>query len=496
MSLCALLASCSQEDSGASGAPGAAGQEAAQTPGSATPPAAAPEAPRNLLVFLVDTLRADRLGCYGNPAQPSPTIDAFAEQGILFERAYAPSPYTATSHASLFTSLAPPVHGVWNKLELEDGKTEMPALAESAVTLAEVYREAGYQTAAVADGGFLSVGRGLHQGFDLFDSETRYARNRMDRALRWLKEERDPERPFFLFLHTYEVHTPYIPAEDSVERMAPGYEGPIREAVRKAREKFDGGKRAGSLHKAHRLYFRDLFAGELTAEQIEFVRAVYDAEIHVVDQEFARLLAYLEESGLAEDTAVVLTSDHGEELWEHDRFGHNRVWEEQLHIPLMVRLPGGPAGVRRSDSIDLIDLMPTLLGLMELNVPAQATGVQVDLRRAPEAPVAREHMAMANQPKELAAFRRGGDKVILGLDQTSIFDLAADPDEREDLAGTPAGRALLAEARAFVQRYMEESLDRRQRFGLGPVLKTTQSMAAEQLEQLQELGYLDGDEED
>ena len=307
---------------------------------------------RNLVLVVADTLRADRLGCYGHDRDTSPSLDALAAESVLFENAFAPSPYTATSHASLFTSLYPNTHLVWNKTELEGGATVFPKLSENAVTLAEALRDAGWQTAGIADGGFVKEERGLHQGFELFESKTTGVGGRVDRALEWLREERDPERPFFLFLHTYEVHSPYMPELEYVDRFDPDYRGPLREAVRQARQWVAENPLANPINKPQERFFKPLFEAQgFSPEDQAFVRTLYDAEIAMVDDEFARLRAYLRESGLDQDTAIVVTSDHGEEFWEHDYWGHHKLWEETLRVPLIARLPGGPPGARPGPQI-------------------------------------------------------------------------------------------------------------------------------------------------
>ena len=453
----------------------------------------------NVLIFVIDTLRADRLGCYGHSVETSPNLDRFAEEGILFERAFAPSPYTATSHASLFSSIYPATHGIWNRLELESGHTVFPSLSVNAKTLAEVLLESGYQTAAVAGGGFVNERRGLAQGFELFDSKTLGAVNRIERALAWLEEERDPDKPFFLFLHTYEVHYPYLPDEQTIERFAPGYQGPIREAVGKARDLLASGSVKDPIGDIQNEFFKPLFKGDLTPEQIDFVHDLYDAEIWITDREFARVLAWLDEAGIRDDTIVLITSDHGEELWEHGYFGHHRVWEETMHIPLLVQLPDGPRGVRRGDSIDLVDLMPSLLAELGIEAPDTVQGATVDLRKAPATVQPRNHVGQANWPLARVAWRIGEQKAMFFPDEgidPQVFHLDEDPREQEDRAGAPGGRELIRQAQDWLRAFQDRSDAHRERFRLHPKIHALSNFTPEMIRELEVLGYVSSEDEE
>ncbi len=455
---------------------------------------------RNLILVVVDTLRADRLGCYGHDRDTSPSIDALAAESVLFENAFAPSPYTAASHASLFSSLYPNTHMVWNKAELENGARVFPALSKNAVTLAEAMRDAGVQTAAVADGGFVKAERGLHQGFEFFESENTGVADRVDRALEWLREERDPDQPFFLFLHTYEVHSPYMPELEYLDRFDPDYRGPLREAVRKAREWVAANPDANPINKPQERFFKPLFeAANFSPEDKAFVRTLYDAEIAMVDDQLARLLAYLEESGLDQDTALVLTSDHGEEFWEHDYWGHHKLWEETLRIPLIARLPGGPQGERRQDPIDLVDLMPSLLTELGAPVPEMASGRVVDLREAGPADPDHYYVAQANAPFVLASFRYADGKAIFFVspdEGEAVFDPQQDRGERQDLSGTEAGRRILERAKADRRAFGARTEAKRKKYDLFPELRSQDRFSPEMLAELEALGYIDSDGDD
>lgn len=282
------------------------------------------DAPRtNLLVFVIDTLRADRMGAYGNQRNTTPNLDLFARESIVLERAFSPAPHTAPALASLFTSTYPATHGVWNKVPLGSGQKFFPRLSEEAVTLAEVLAARGYVTAAFADGGWVTGTRGFRQGFDLFDSRTLGVVDRVSRAVAWLKSQH--QRPFFLLLHTYEVHTPYMPPPGYEDRFVPAYTGPLRDALRDARAAAARETMDNPLTDLQKRFFAPLL-GSADASDVEFLLGLYDAELALVDEQFAVLLSYLETSGLLDRTLLIVTADHGEEFREHGAFGHQQVY--------------------------------------------------------------------------------------------------------------------------------------------------------------------------
>jgi arylsulfatase A-like enzyme len=450
----------------------------------------------NVLIFLVDTLRADHLGCYGYPRPTSPQLDAFAASATRFEHAYAQAPRTVASHASLFTSTYPAVHGAWNRGHAEEGTDgPLPSLSEKADTLAEVLARAGYDTAAFCDGGWLQRSRGLAQGFEKFESHFKGAADRVSSALGWLKKRSSSDAPFFLFVHTYEVHTPWLPEPELLELFAGNYQGMLRGVMAQAREWVAAGNAPkNSITETHRKFFEPLL-GQLSAEDIEFVKAVYDADIRVVDREFARLLAGLKSMGLDQDTLVVFTSDHGEEFGEHGNWEHVQVYEECLRVPLIVHLPGQSAGQARPETVELVDVMPTLLGELGLPIPAAAQGRTLDLRKAPTDAPERDLWAETNEPLQQIAWRHGSMKVLFHTDQqdrSEVYDLAADPHEGRDLAADESGSAAAEQARLHLAEWRRASAEHARRFELDPHIASGDDLDPETLSELKKLGYVDG----
>ncbi|MGH0032853.1 MAG: sulfatase family protein [Myxococcota bacterium] len=326
----------------------------------ADPPPSDP--PRhNVLLFVIDTLRADALGAYGNPTVETPRIDAFAAEGVLFERAYAPTSWTRASVASILTGQHPDTHGLNQRDE---------ALPQEVETLAERLSDAGYATAAIVANPNVGSAYGFDQGWDEYvELYQRRAKGRVAsgelvadagrvtrRALRWLDGARSP---FFLFVLAIDPHWPYTPPP-RFDRYGRDYSGPVRDGA------------GGAL------------APDLDAADRERIRAYYHGEVSYGDHWFGRLVDGLERRGLADETVVVLTSDHGEEFWEHGQRFHNKaLFEESIRVPLILRHPGSlPAGRRVRAPVELVDLVPTLLSLVGLPVPGHVDGRSLDLAAA------------------------------------------------------------------------------------------------------------------
>jgi arylsulfatase A-like enzyme len=297
----------------------------------------------NVILLSIDTLRADHLGCYGYREDTSPHIDAFAREGVRFARTYAASNTTLPSHASMMTSLYPGTH----KAEV----MRFAPVPEEVTTLAEVLHAAGYRTAAVVDDGELDPIWGLNQGFETYAvAPVEGFRTILPLALERLEALK--KEKFFLFLHTYDVHTPYRPTPEDLDSFFAHYQGAFAPPID------DDLSRAVSGQ-----YVRtDL-------NDIRFIEASYDACIRWTDVQVGRLLAHLRELGLDKNTIVIITADHGEGFNEHGKVATHRydLYDELLRVPLVVRLPDGALGGSVFDyNVSLVDLMPSLLPLLML----------------------------------------------------------------------------------------------------------------------------------
>ncbi len=398
----------------------------------------------NLLLITVDTLRADRLGCYDFPAARTPFIDRLAGEGVRCTHATTAAPITLPSHATILTGLYPPAHGV-----RDNGAY---ALGQGAVTLAERLHDAGYTTQAFVSALVLNRRYGLDQGFDGYDDDLwsedapptfmirdRSALKTADRVVPWLEEwgSTPDAQPFFVWVHFFDPHQPYEPS--------------LREQLR-----------------------------TLTP---------YDAEIATVDLALGRILGSLEEQGALDSTLVVFTSDHGESLGEHGEKTHGIfIYDATIRVPLILRLPGlFSPGTEYLSPVRTVDIMPTVLSVLKLE-PGPTQGVDllpsltgdrppVELPQYCESLLSESGFGMA----PLYGLRSGGWKWIRAP-RPELYNLEDDPGELVNLHDTLPGGSLSLDA------------------ALSDILENSQLMAVESAgnpmdseteEMLQALGYLD-----
>jgi len=311
--------------------------------------------PPNVVLYLVDTLRADSLGAYGHPRVETPAFDRLATEGTLFPNAFANSTWTRASVASLFTGHHAQQHGA---------RTRLSVLEDESDTLAEILAARGYATALVTTnpnaGATFGFGQGFQEVVELFEQPGFLVSNQnlgtsdevTERAIAWLDSA---PRPFLLVAHTTDPHGPYTPPK-AFDRYMPEYRGRVDGTDRHFQRK------------------------NLSTADRQRIRSLYEGEISFNDASFARLLAALEERDLVHDTLVVMTSDHGEEFWEYDRRrrGHgNALTDLQMRVPLLVRFPRSDRvgrGVRDPRPVQGVDLLPTILDLLDLPLPEAIAG--------------------------------------------------------------------------------------------------------------------------
>lgn len=421
--------------------------------GGCGPPAR--ERPPNVLLISIDTLRPDHLGCYGYEPPTSPSVDRFRKDAVLFSQAIAQSSSTLPSHASLLTSLVPQHHGAWHSQDRP--------LAERALTLAEVLKQAGYATFAVVGGGQLEPVYGLDQGFDVYEVRGTFAE--VEGRGRKLLGKRPPE-PFFLFLHAYETHHPYTPEGWRLAMFeAEGYDGDLPDeiTIELLRE----------VNRGH----RTLGAGDLA-----HITHAYDAEINSMDEAFGELIDWLSENSLYDSSLIVFTSDHGEEFGEHGWVGwhSHTLYEELLRVPLLLKLPyGAHAGSAVTTAVGSMDVAPTILEMAGIAQPPVFEGrdllptITSPQHRLPPAiswRECRESEMLACSSLRSADWKWDGGR---------LFDLRADPGESEDVAPRYADRTRAMEA------MLRQTLDSR------PMLDSEAvEVDREARERLRALGYL------
>ncbi len=391
--------------------------------------------PPNLVLVSIDTLRADHLSLYGYSRRTSPGIDAWAKDAVVFRRAVVQATTTLPSHTSLFTGLDAIRHGVHRS-------PAPPGLTGLAAHL----RRSGWRTVARTGGGYLHPHFGLNRGFERFSfhragvDRTGELATGMATVLPWLEELRD--EPFFLFLHTYEVHGPYRPRAPFLAELAPEVKPPgLAWQVAETSSAATGYR----VMREGRYIYRgeDPNGPGLGSASPAEAAALYDSSIRYVDGEIASLFAELERLGLAEDTVVVVTSDHGEAFGEHGEGGHGYLHDNNALVPLIVRAPGVGPGREVIQQVRSVDILPTVLDL--LGAPPLPDIDGVSLRPAltgkvvPELPRFATTYA-ANTGYGLAL--RTDDLLELILDNSvwspyqgtsSLYDLAADPGESRDL---------------------------------------------------------------
>jgi arylsulfatase A-like enzyme len=429
--------------------------------------------PRNAILISIDTLRPDHLGCYGHARGTSPTLDALAAAGVRFEDVTAAAPWTLPSHATMLTGLYPSHHGV---------KHHETRLADGIVTLAEEFAAQGFETLAVVNSHNLGAPAfRLDQGFAHFryivetEDDTQRVRvyNSGDTIVATAKEllrARAEDRPFFLFLHFYDVHTDFTPRQEFKRRFVGPYAGRL----------------TGTTDQLSRVR-----NGEetLSAADLVWLREMYDAEIAQLDELLGRFLAWLDEEGLRDETLFVVTSDHGEEYQEHGSVLHGRTqYQEVLRIPLIVRGPGIPGGTVVTTPVHGVDVAPTILGAMGLAASVPHDGLDLAPLWSGGALPERLFFAEADHNNRIEGefvvdikkmVRRGSTKLLFDTHsgRAELYDLATDPGERTDVA--PERPELVRELQGALERFRAGAIEGE---GVAPP-------SDEELRRLQALGY-------
>ena len=350
---------------------------------------------------------------------------------------------------SMFTGLHPGAHGVKNYYGVDSR-----ALSPDVPLLAELLLDAGYHTVAYTGGGMMSAELGFERGFDLYDDQGGGGDRVFARAIDWLDRaipELDADEPFFLFVHTYEIHDPYTPPAEWQERFTSPYDGGIDSTRIEIPENgAEVWKRDPTFYEAIQDRFWGKFRGQ-DPRDVQHMRDLYDAGIAYTDHLFETFWQKAREHGLDDDVILIVTSDHGEEFQEHGGMSHQTIYEEILGVPLIVRPPGGlAAGARVVDTpVSGVDLMPSILELAGLAVPEGLQGRSwlPALSGASDGSAPFRWAELATPKNPTLAVRRGPFK-LLGdrfTRDTVLFDLESDPAERNDVkAANPEEHQALA----------------------------------------------------
>ncbi|MHC4214790.1 MAG: sulfatase, partial [Planctomycetota bacterium] len=368
---------------------------------------------RNVLLISIDTCRADHLSCYGYPRKTTPNIDTIAEEGILFENVITPAPLTLPAHSSMLTGTIPPYHRVHDNMDIKFGGSN--------VTLAGILKGNGFTTGAIVSAFVLDHQFGLDEGFhsynDSFEEEHK-AGNISERkggeatsfALDWLQENKDEN--FFLFLHYYDPHVEYEPPAPFSSR---------------------------------------------------FMENPYAGEIAYTDYCIGQVIEKLKELDLYDSTLLVITSDHGEALGDHNELTHGYfIYQSTLRVPLIFKVPGGPESVRIVDTAGLIDIVPTICGLLGVPVPSQVHGKDLSRHFMEKTYSAEERYFYCESfvsTKYDCNHLLGvvGDRwKYIQTTRPELYDLVKDPRESNNLATTEASRARILQG--HLQQILEQTV--------------------------------------
>ncbi len=449
--------------------------------------------PPNILLIVVDTLRADRLGATGNPRGLTPFIDSLAARGYVFRNAYATSSWTNPSVASILTSRFQSQHGI---VVFES------VLSDSELTLPEVLKQHGYATGFFSANGLIAKKFGFAQGYDEYRSllvrkgegwgrpgiPERAARINQD-ALSWLdrlSQTPGPRAPVFLHMHYMEPHFPYAPRPEALDHIADGRARP------------DVNDANTSAVFGHLIPLKPQVLGNL--------QDVYDAEVLSLDTELRTFFTALEQRHFLDHAIVIITADHGEEFMEHEHLGHeNTLFEEVVRVPLLMLVPGHTQRTDVDQTVSLIDIAPTLVEFAGAPVPPSFEGrswlgtLVTDPNRwrflswgrgtrgNPTAPgiayteliKGPERNAKRLTPHEHAVVS-GSRKLIVGIGgEREFYDLKVDPGEKDANGLTEAERSEL--------QATYEQIRGRARADAAP--RTTQALDADTKERMRALGY-------
>ena len=421
---------------------------------------------RNIVLISMDTTRADYLSCYGYQHKTTPNIDAVAAEAVQFEQAIAPIPLTLPSHSTMMTGTIPPYHGIHDNLNY--------MLADSNLTLAEMLKAAGYTTGGIISTYVLEDGFGLDQGFDTYDDEFDEIDNQVgaerrggevsEHAIKWLDENRDED--FFLFLHYYDPHSPYDPPEP--------YRGMF-----------------GSIAAAEAIGLTDNTS--LTAdtdEKKKVFKLTYAEELAYTDHCIGQVINKLKSLDLYDSTLLIITGDHGEAFGEREEMGHGYyIYQESIHVPLIVKLPGQQTAKTVSGAVGLIDITPTVCSLLGIETPQyiqgwDLSGALIDEPSEDDDRYIYSESLLATKYKASPLLAVTGNRFkYIQTARPELYDLIDDPGETHNLVDAQSQRARILQDVLGVM--LEESLE-------AGTPDSALELDEESLKKLQSLGYVGG----
>ena len=421
---------------------------------------AGPSEIHNVLLISIDTCRADYLSCYGYPLETTPNIDAIADESMLFENAISPIPLTLPAHCSMLTGTIPPHHGIHDNLNY--------SLDQSNVTLAEILSERGYTTAAFISAFVLESQFGLDQGFDVYDDHfensinvagvgvTRLGQETTNNALEWFDSNMDKD--FFMFLHYYDSHSPYEPPAPFASKF---HNAPYSSEIASK-------------------YKKGFYAGEIIR---------YAGEIAYVDHCIGQVIAKLKKLGQYDSTLIIVVGDHGEMLGEHGEGDHGYfIYQSAIKVPLIIKLPGKSRPKRIHDAVGLVDIVPTICGLLGIDTPVlEGEDLSPYCSAEPVSHEQRYYYCESLTPTKYGAnslLGMVGDRFkYIQTTRPELYDLSVDPWERCNIAPEYQQRGRILQDQ--LQQVLEHSISRERSEG-------NVELDAESIKRLESLGYIAG----
>lgn len=385
----------------------------------------------NVVLIGIDTLRADHLGYHGYHRQTSPDIDAIAKESIVFKNCFAQAPITSPSFMSVMTGRYPTYHGVTSNIGATGRNGRAYTLDNNIPTLAQILKREGYRTGAFTDGGNLYGKLGFERGFDYYSMNMEYGTKMPglipeNDIFRWVREY--SKEKFFLFFHTFAVHNPWAIPDKYLTVFGSGYTGKLlidhllTESLKKP-------------GRSPRLPFLRMADTQDQAD-MDYLKAIYDGAIKYVNDFISKLNALLKELRIADNTILIFTADHGEEFFEHGILGHKQFYDELLHVPLFMKIPGIKTSSEINDIVQSVDILPTILKLLEIKNELKVHGTQLPFQST-------------KNPKLIAVAQADGlgysirdnkykylypENISYKIRADELYDLENDPKEKNNIA--------------------------------------------------------------
>ena len=440
----------------------------------------------NIVLITIDALRADHLSCYGYNRDTSPNIDKIAEKGIIFKNAIATSSWTAPSMASLFTSLYPINHGVIHGMGYKKDETisTQEVFSDELITLSELLKEHGYTTIGVASNLHLSKKFGFARSFDYFACLPFEPAHSVNEVIGLWERTINKSDKYFLWVHYIDPHYPYSPKKPWVTQYI------SKESMSQITNLSD--MSPWDLTVLHKKLKEDkgwLSKLKMTALE-EKLLAHYDSEVNYVDSYIGELI---QKFNLVKNTLIIITSDHGEEFFEYDFVGHgNNLHHETTRIPLIVKLPHSSVKEKVEKNVSLVDIMPTILHILDIVPPEQSLGQPF---------LEKERIVGAG--KKIVLRKRPSMYVYSELDNWNtlravitpkwkyIYDYKDNAEKLYDITSDPMELNDLAEIETTQLRHMKERLFSWESHAKKyPTTKLSPKISLEEKEKLKELGYI------